>query len=221
MYMLNYDHTQIIAALNNESLLFKYMSNILLVYNLIKTKPVEYIRSTSLWDDYVHKFDISTVNMMNRNNVINELNEFKSPCKKTNYLKSIIMNYFRQIDYLRASQMIQFVVNNNHDYLIELCCNSQTLINQIIICQNQVHQKVQEMGFILIKDQLKDQFQDSGNNGNQENENKENKENKDDDQHQPVSQPQSVLSVHSASPPAQNASQQQSQQQQSINNPSS
>ena len=66
MYMMNYDHIQIIAALNNQELLFQFISNIILVYNHIKNESDEYKQQTALWDHYVKNFDKSMLNMMHR-----------------------------------------------------------------------------------------------------------------------------------------------------------
>ena len=87
MYMMNYDHIQVIAALNNQQLLFQMISNILLVYNHIKNESEMYKQNTSLWDHYVRNFDKSMLKMMGRNNLMKELKEFDTQYRKRRYLK--------------------------------------------------------------------------------------------------------------------------------------
>ena len=231
MYMMNYDHIQIIAALNKDDLFFKFISNIMLVYNHIKDKPEDYKQKISLWDDYVGNFDKSTLNMMNRNSLMKELKEFDTQYRKKHYLKSIVMNYIRQIDYLRVFQIADRLGNIECAKLMDLCCNADIFINQVKICQNMVHQEVREMGIKIVreniieelqqdineqKDELKDEEKDKQNDLQQQQglqQNQLQQQGSQQDQSQVQRQQPSQVANSSPSPMGTLPSQQQSQQQ--------
>ena len=126
------------------------------------------------------------------------------------------MNFIRQIDYLRAFQISDRLGNMDCDTLIELCCNADTFIDQVIICQNLVHQQVRELRVKIIKDTIIDQLQlnqDESRNGNidQKDDQKDDQKNNSQElQQQPQQQP-SQQSIGSPAPAGAPPSQQQSQ----------
>ena len=186
IHFMNFDHRQIIAALNDELILQELSQKINDELDNYNKKPLAIRMETSIWNDKTINTNIDELIMMKKEKLLKELNIFSQPFQKTSHLLKCITNNIRKINCLRVNQMMHLIKENSRKTLIDMCSNAQTLIQTILITQNVIHKHVTD-NCIQIANQLKQKelskdsdSQNNQNNNENNNNNEYKEENKDD-----------------------------------------
>ena len=74
------------------------------------------------------------------------------------YLKGLIAAHLRRIDFLRVKQIMKHIQGYNHNQLINIASDGKTLIDAIILAQNQLHQETRQTSFEISKEDFKIQL---------------------------------------------------------------
>ena len=188
IHFMNYDHIQIIAALNDESILQKLSQNIYNVLFDYNKKQLAIRMEISIWNDNVFQTKIDNLTLIEKGKLMNELKLFNIPFAKTEYLLNFIANNVRKIDPLRVDQLMNLIKEHNRNTLIDMCVNGRFFMQTILTTQNVIHKYVTNT-CLIIAQELRQQQQNNQNQnqqqnnalGNAENKENENKDEKDND----------------------------------------
>ena len=112
---------------------------------MISISSSDHTIGLSIWDEVISKYDTNKIKIMNKNTLVNEINQLYDNFKKTEYLKGIIAGYIGHIDFLRVNQLMNELVGFNHDQLIDICSDGKVLIQFIRQAQNCVHKHTKEV----------------------------------------------------------------------------
>ena len=118
MFFMNYDHKQIIAALNDESILKELIQDINDEMKNYLKKPAQFRIETSIWNDKICQIDIKELIIITREEINKELKIFNDAFQKKNHLLKFIENNIRKIDHLRVDQLMYLISNRNKKTLI-------------------------------------------------------------------------------------------------------
>ena len=127
-HFMNYDHFQIIAALNDERILKEMVQDINEEMNEYSKKPVQVRLDTSIWTNKVSNYDINELICVSKEVLNKELEIFDNKFKKKNHILNVIENNVRKIDHLRVDQLMHLIKNKNSKTLIEICEDKNFLL---------------------------------------------------------------------------------------------
>ena len=178
IHFMNYDHDQIIAALNNELVLHEMAQGTNNELDNYNKKSLAIRMENSIWNDELIEFVIDDCNFFEKNQLMKELNLFNQPFRKTTHLLNLITNNVRKFDHLRVKQIMNLIKKHNRNTLIGMCVNETFFKQTILTAQNVIHKHISKEGIRIAND-----IRQALNNNLNANENKENAENdnKDDE----------------------------------------
>ena len=113
IHFMNYDHNQIIAALNDETILRELAQHINQELENYNKKSLASRMETSIWNDKIICMNMDDLIVIDKDKLQNELNLFNESFQKTEYLINFITSNVRRIDHLRVNQIMHLVKGNN------------------------------------------------------------------------------------------------------------